>query len=194
VGSTFAFFITACRSDPPRVTQLEGAMPVGPYLGEEISVSHRLPMQKQDIDAVVSPAGLVAAQTGAAFNPEALAILVVEDNLINQKVLVKQLRQVGSTVDVANDGIEALAFLEKTHYRIKGGVDLSIILMDLEMPNMDGLACVREIRKMEEHGKIAGHVPVIAVTANVRDEQIKAAMSSGMDDVVSVALMPLFEH
>jgi len=53
------------------------------------------------------------------------------------------------------------------------------------MPNMDGLTCVREIRNMQEQGKIGTHVPIIAVTANVRDEQIAAAMRSGMDDVVS---------
>jgi len=57
--------------------------------------------------------------------------------------------------------------------------------MDLEMPNMDGLTCVREIRKMQASGAIRVHVPVIAVTANVRDEHIATAKNSGMDDVVS---------
>ncbi|KAL8420788.1 hypothetical protein RB594_003554 [Gaeumannomyces avenae] len=124
-------------------------------------------------------------------------ILVVEDNLINQKVLVTQLRKAGCTVHTANDGIEALAFLDTTSFRVwtadeqepSGGEGqrphLSIILMDLEMPNMDGLTCVSEIRKMEADGRIARHVPVIAVTANVRDEQVAKARSSGMDDVVS---------
>jgi len=120
-----------------------------------------------------------------SLDPKDVRILVVEDNLINQAVLVKQLKKVGSSVNVANDGIEALAFLEKTCYRTKDGVELSVILMDLEMPNMDGLTCVRHIRKMEEEGKISRHVPVIAVTANVRDEQVAAAKKSGMDDVVS---------
>ena len=50
---------------------------------------------------------------------------------------------------------------------------------------MDGLTCVSEIRKMEKEGKIQYHVPVIAVTANVRDGQITTAMESGMDGVVS---------
>jgi CheY-like chemotaxis protein len=52
------------------------------------------------------------------------------------------------------------------------------------MPNMDGVTCVKEIRKMQAEGKVLGHVPVIAVTANVRDEQVAAAKKSGMDDVV----------
>lgn len=50
---------------------------------------------------------------------------------------------------------------------------------------MDGLTCVSEIRKMEREGKIQQHVPVIAVTANVRDGQITTAMESGMDGIVS---------
>jgi CheY-like chemotaxis protein len=99
-------------------------------------------------------------------------------------VLVKQLKKQGCEVGVANDGIEALAFLEKTHFR-GGEKNLSVILMDLEMPNMDGLTCVREIRRMEAEKEIIKHVPVIAVTANVRDEQVAAARRSGMDDVVS---------
>lgn len=86
---------------------------------------------------------------------------------------------------VANDGVEALAFLEATQFLRPGGLWLSVILMDLEMPNMDGLTCVREIRKMEDDGRISGHVPVIAVTANVRDEQVATARRSGVDDLVS---------
>jgi len=101
-------------------------------------------------------------------------------------VLVQQLRKRGTTAYVANDGVEALAFLEETHYRkAEGGKPLSIILMDLEMPIMDGLTCVKRIRNMEEEGQIRGRVPVMAVTANVRGEQVNKALLSGMDDVVS---------
>lgn len=112
-------------------------------------------------------------------------ILVVEDNLINQKVLVKQLKKHGCSVGVANDGIEALEFLAQTKYiNPQGGRDLSIILMDLEMPRMGGLECVRKIRDMEREGEIHGHIPVLAITANVREEQIREARESGMDDVI----------
>ena len=109
----------------------------------------------------------------------------MEDNLINQKVLVNQLRKVGCTVSATNDGVEALEFLKKTHFCKHDGSELSVILMDLEMPNMDGLTCVSEIRRMQKEGGILEHVPVIAVTANVRDEQIRTALQSGMDDLVS---------
>ena len=150
-----------------------------------MSLTHQVTPQRQDFASSGPAASLVATKASPQFDPKNLDILVVEDNLINQKVLVAQLRKVGCTVSVANDGIEALAFLETTHFRRANGRGLSIILMDLEMPNMDGLTCVREIRKMEEEDRISKRVPVIAVTANVRDEQVSSAKRSGMDDVVS---------
>lgn len=54
-----------------------------------------------------------------------------------------------------------------------------------EMPVMDGLTCTKRIRQLEKEGSIVGHIPIIAVTANARDEQIQTAIEAGMDDVVS---------
>ncbi|KLU90858.1 hypothetical protein MAPG_09383 [Magnaporthiopsis poae ATCC 64411] len=198
--------------------------PIEHYLGADPSSLHSLQMtpQRQDFASSGGPAASLVATKAAATVAVTTAgnrvttrvstmrsataapvgvpakdmhILVVEDNLINQKVLVTQLRKAGCTVHTANDGLEALAFLDTTNFRVRkadelGGHEgqrphLSIILMDLEMPNMDGLTCVSEIRKMESDGRIRRHVPVIAVTANVRDEQMAKARSSGMDDVVS---------
>jgi CheY-like chemotaxis protein len=113
-------------------------------------------------------------------------ILLVEDNLINQKVLSKQLRTIGCVVHVANHGGEALDFLSKTKLWNDPlplecqRMDLSLILMDLEMPVMDGLAATRRIRDLEREGKVAGHVPIIAVTANTRGEQMNIAREAGM--------------
>ena len=177
-GSVFGFFLEAKRSSPRRDSLRPGALPLEHDLVGHSSISPQLTPHRQDY----SVAGLSAS---ASFDPRTLAILVVEDNLINQRVLVKQLKKVGCTVSVANDGLEALEFLEATHFRRQDGLGLSIILMDLEMPNMDGLTCVREIRRMEALGEISQRVPVIAVTANVRDEQVAEARASGMDDVVS---------
>lgn len=53
------------------------------------------------------------------------------------------------------------------------------------MPIMDGLTCVRRIRQLEQSGGISGHIPVIAITANARSEQIATALESGMDSVVT---------
>jgi CheY-like chemotaxis protein len=110
-------------------------------------------------------------------------VLIVEDNLVNQRVLAAQITKLGCTTHVANHGGEALELLKQTrHYKSResDGKDLSVILMDLEMPVMDGLTCVRKIREMEAEGLLQSHIPIIAVTANARGEQIVAAKNSGM--------------
>jgi PAS domain S-box-containing protein len=184
VGSTFGFFVQARRSSPPAHSAFQEAFLIERQLGGDVSLTHQVTPQRQDFASSGPAASLVATIADPRFDPNDIDILVVEDNLINQTVLVNQLQKVGCTVNAVNDGVEALAFLEKTTFRKADGYALSLILMDLEMPNMDGLTCVRAIRKMESDGKIARHVLVIAVTANVRDEHIAAAKRSGMDDVV----------
>lgn len=136
---------------------------------------------------------------------EKLHVLVVEDNLVNQKVLAKQLRNLGCVVSVANHGGEALDFLrttsswrdenknrdtkpqkEETQFNGNGlPIELSLILMDWEMPVMNGLTAVTKIREFEHAGKLTGYIPIIGVTANVRQQQVQMAMDVGMDDVVS---------
>ncbi|KAF2659309.1 aerobic respiration control sensor protein arcB [Lophiostoma macrostomum CBS 122681] len=192
VGSTFGFFIQARRIDTPqrpppsrqpsRRHTLQN--PERPALAESSSASSHLTVAA--IAGLPSPPPVPATSSSSARpinNP--LHILIVEDNLVNQKVLAKQLRKAGCTISTANNGLEALTHIESTEYRTFGGTPLSVILMDLEMPEMNGLECVACIRNMEAEGKILRHVPVIAVTANVRGEQIATARDSGMDDVVS---------
>lgn len=125
---------------------------------------------------------------GSATDPNTLHVLVVEDNLINQKVMAQQLRKAGCIVHVANHGADALNFLKTTTFARGCGpnaVPLSLILMDQEMPVMDGLTCIRHIREWQNSGELTRPVPVIAVTANARPEQIQKAKQAGMDDVVT---------
>ncbi|CZT04501.1 related to sensory transduction histidine kinase [Rhynchosporium agropyri] len=172
-GSTFAFYVRARRCESP-----QGATPTPP------------------IDSLLIPRDvhpkLVAKSRTRPPQEMKLSVprhvLIVEDNIVNQKVLSRQLKSAGCIVSVANHGREALSYLEKSRFW-KGletaGNDLSVILMDLEMPIMDGLTCVKVIRQLQDEGKIVGHVPVIAVTANARSEQISNARESGMDSVVT---------
>lgn len=186
VGSLFGFFVQARRAAPPSHTSSRESLRIERHFsGANSPPSQGITPQRQDFASSGPAASLVATKASPGLDPRDIDILVVEDNLINQKVLVSQLKKAKCTVYVANDGLEALATLEQTHFVKKDGHRLSVILMDLEMPNMDGLTCVREIRKMQDEGKIAKHVPVIAVTANVRDEHIANAKRAGMDDVVS---------
>ncbi|GKT91604.1 histidine kinase HHK13p [Colletotrichum tofieldiae] len=79
------------------------------------------------------------------------------------------------------------------------GFDLSVILMDLEMPVMDGMTCAKRIRELERAGTLISHIPIIAVTAYARPEQIESAKAAGIDDVISKPfripdLMPKIEE
>ncbi|KAM0551228.1 hypothetical protein ACHAPJ_008573 [Fusarium lateritium] len=184
-GSNFGFYVQARRSAAPN--KRDSRQPILTEVPASISVpvTEVAKLQSQANGVPNSTSRKKADTSNDIFDPRTLTIHVVEDNLINQKVLVNQLRKGGCTVSATNDGLEALEFLKKTHFCKKNGSELSVILMDLEMPNMDGLTCVREIRRMQKEGLITQHVPVIAVTANVRDEQIRVALQSGMDDLVS---------
>lgn len=104
------------------------------------------------------------------------AILVVEDDKTNQVVTRKMLRQMGyQKIDVANDGYEAVSRIEKNKY--------DIILMDIELPQMDGVETTRIIREKEKSA--GGHIPIIAVTAFAQEEYKERFLRSGMDGFVS---------
>lgn len=172
-GSRFAFYVRARRCRPPKKSLTIQPLNLSGLAGREAIRKLDSKSPKQDKPPQPTP-------------PK--HVLVVEDNIVNQKVLSRQLSSAGCVVSVANHGKEALAFLEKTRFwkgKEVSGVELSVVLMDLEMPVMDGLTCVKLIRQLQQEGSIVGHVPVIAVTANARSEQISTARESGMDSVVT---------
>ena len=102
-----------------------------------------------------------------------LNVLLVEDNLINQKVALGLLKKLGVSADVAADGLEAVAAWEQGKY--------DLILMDCMMPQMDGFAATRRIRAAE----ISTHIPIIAMTANAMEGDREKCLQAGMDDYVS---------
>jgi CheY-like chemotaxis protein len=102
------------------------------------------------------------------------SVLVVEDNLVNQKVAQKYLERMGFSVKVVEDGLKAVTAFEQERF--------DIIFMDMQMPVMDGVTATREIRKREE---CAGtRTPIVALTANVLSEQFQSCLEAGMDDVL----------
>jgi CheY-like chemotaxis protein len=115
-------------------------------------------------------------------------LLLVEDNLINQKVLRRQLQARGFEVFIANNGQEAIDAVAKRG-QIASDNDnnrnfFDIILMDQEMPVKDGNAATQEIRQLQQDGK-AGYSHIIGVSANVREAQTDSMRNAGMDDVIS---------
>ena len=111
-------------------------------------------------------------------------VLIVEDNPINQLVLSKQLKKTGHSVTVANNGQECLDILSESHFCKRDGNGLSLILMDIEMPVMNGVDCTMKIRDMEAEMKINGHVPIIATTGNARNEKVELIKAAGVDRVI----------
>ena len=105
-----------------------------------------------------------------------LRILLVEDYPANQKLALKLLERLGYEADVAENGVEALASVERADY--------DLILMDQQMPQMDGLEATRRIRRREEeHGLLPIHI--IAMTANAIQGDREMCIAAGMDDYVS---------
>ena len=104
-----------------------------------------------------------------------LKILVVEDNLINQKVALKHLAKLGFQSDVAGNGFEAMEACEMIAY--------DLIFMDLQMPEMDGLEATREIRKRESKDK--KRPIIVALTANVTLKAKEDSFEAGMDDYLT---------
>lgn len=215
VGSTFAFFVS-CRVTEPPASQVTG--------------------QASKLRPVLTSQG---ASLEEAMKAVKLSVLIVEDNLVNQKVLQKQLQKFGWTTYIAGNGEEALQWLKKSSYwRAKESADaaadsnpkqrpksdsgsydgdeLDLILLDIEMPVMDGLTCVSRIRQWEDQGLLGlprpgiktqrsqsttslspitpnqecttprkFRIPVLAVSANARMEQMHEAVSAGMDDAIT---------
>ncbi len=103
-------------------------------------------------------------------------ILLVEDNPVNQEVALGLLEYLCHEVEVADDGKQALRKLHKDHY--------DLVLMDCEMPVMDGCRATREIRRLEQKGQ-KSRLPVIALTAHAGVESEKKCLAAGMDAYLS---------
>jgi CheY-like chemotaxis protein/HPt (histidine-containing phosphotransfer) domain-containing protein len=104
-------------------------------------------------------------------------VLVAEDNPTNQKVIVMRLTRLGCVVDVANDGLEAVQACSSNSY--------DLILMDCQMPVMDGFQATRAIREQGSR-----RVPIIAVTANAMEGEREKCLDAGMDDYLAKPVRP----
>ncbi|MFN4325532.1 MAG: PAS domain S-box protein [Azonexus sp.] len=105
-------------------------------------------------------------------------VLLAEDNPLNQEVAVTLLEEAGITVDVAEDGLIALAKAQSHPY--------DLILLDVQMPNMDGLSAARALRKLPQYAT----TPIVAMTANAFDEDRQSALEAGMNEHIAKPVDP----
>jgi signal transduction histidine kinase/ActR/RegA family two-component response regulator len=138
-----------------------------PGEGSRFSFLARMP-------AIEAPAD--TSHDGMGIDPTRLRVLAAEDNEVNQLVITTLLGQAGVTPVIVADGAQALAAWREQEW--------DAILMDVQMPVMDGLDATREIRRAEAQGKRA-RTPIIGLTANAMTHQVASYYEIGMDEVVA---------
>jgi CheY-like chemotaxis protein len=126
-----------------------------------------IPLTAAEAPGPAAPKGRAAQQ---ATN---LKILLVEDNAVNQMLALGMLQKLGLNADLATDGAEALERVRESNY--------DLILMDMQMPRMDGLTATRAIRAMPE----LRQPRIVALTANAMESDRDACLAAGMDDFLS---------
>lgn len=137
-----------------------------------LNVSHTTPLKtvKATIRETARPAPHVSGR-----------ILICEDNEVNQLVTSEILDQAGYAFDIAENGMEAITAITKNTY--------SLVLMDCQMPVLDGLDATKKIREMEATGQLSLHngrsLPIVALTANAMKGDREACTAAGMDDYVT---------
>lgn len=138
--------------------------------------------EEADTAAGTPPSGPGVPETATdQSRPDlSLKVLVAEDNVINQKLSVILLRRMGCEPDLVGDGLEAVEAARNRRY--------DVILMDYQMPGMDGTEATRRIRSEEKSDPSRNRVWIIAVTANAMEEDRRMAAEAGMDDYLTKPL------
>ena len=157
---------------------MKGSIQVRSKIGEGTLFTIVLPLLRSEESPEVQTPEQNAKETdvNASYDWSNKKVLLVEDNVINQKVAYNMLNINGLRIDIADSGKAALEKIERENY--------DCILMDIEMPEMDGIETTRQIRKKPKFRNI----PILAVTAHAQEGVSESYFSAGMNDYVSKPL------
>jgi len=142
-----------------------GSTPAPPISSAEDLYGMPIPI----VESTVTPPA-----TAVSASSLSLGILLAEDNLVNQKVAMGMLAKMGHRITLARNGLEALEQWRQS--------DFDLILMDVQMPEMNGLLATMQIRREETIGV---HIPIVAMTASAMSEDRDRCLAAGMDDFIS---------
>lgn len=165
---------------------MNGSISAESVEGEGSTFTCRLPLALPQTEEVTAPhASPAETKTAQLLRGHTDAkVLVVEDNEMNQEIVISMLELSGLKTSVADNGRLALEFLSKN--------EVDIVLMDMQMPEMDGLEATRRLRQMvDEKGALRyppDVLPIIAMTANAMAEDVEACLKAGMNDHISKPL------
>ncbi|HLJ48723.1 MAG TPA: two-component regulator propeller domain-containing protein [Bryobacteraceae bacterium] len=155
------------------VEAMGGRMTLESELGKGSRFAFSVPLKRSNTRVEPTPA--VRSESPTVIPVRSVAVLLAEDNVVNQQLAARLLRKRGHTVTVVSNGAEAVSQYQKQQFEV--------ILMDVQMPEMDGLAATVAIRESERsNGK---RVPVIAMTANAMSGDRERCLEAGMDDYIS---------
>jgi len=158
--------------------QMGGEITVESRLGRGSTFTTRIPIALAQPDAKPQQKA-VAHPAEKASGPR--HVLIVDDNATNRMILSHYLRRLGHSFDVAADGQQALAAWEAQEY--------DVVVMDIEMPVLDGLEATRELRR-RENAAVRRYTPIIALSADAMIEKRETALSVGMDDYLTKPVGP----
>jgi signal transduction histidine kinase len=156
------------------VELMDGSLTLTSSPGKGSTFSFTLRYARQNSPAPSAPKP--AAAPGSSCISNGLRVLLAEDNQVNQMVGVKQLRKLGCIVDVVNNGLEAVEAWQRGKYQV--------ILMDCEMPELDGYDAARKIRELETARNLSP-VRIIAMTAHAMEGDHELCLATGMNDYIS---------
>ncbi len=174
------------RGDAKKFEQIgfAGYLPKPTSQSTLLSLIITILIKNNDKNNINKKSKIITRHSVKEMNKKKGIVLLAEDNIINQKVEQRMLMQLGYETEIANDGMEALKKFNSSKY--------DIILMDCQMPNLDGYESTKAIRKKEKNilKNNNNMIPIIAITANVMNKDRKKCLEAGMNDFLPKPVRP----